>query len=382
LARIYETLNQRLGRSLFETVLHEQVARPGASLSSRIAIGLAFAIHASTFFVAAVGIWLLIAGWPNAFALVLSGMLLGLAWLMRPRLGGPPDDVVDRATSPTLYCLVDRIADGLGADRVAGLVISPSFNAAIYDVGLRRERYIELGLPLLSILSSQERVALIAHELSHGVNGDPARGRLVDSAIRALMRWVAVLRPDDIYPSSVRVPNPVVALLMAPLNLALLAISEFLLWGARALIALLYRDSQRAEYYADLLASRLSGRDGMIGLLSKLYYAASVEWVVHRYANYRRESEDLFDNIRSYVGAIPGREIERLRRLSVLKASSVDDTHPPTAFRVQLIQERGPVEPALFIDSDESARLDGELQLFRERVSTALVQRHDEALWR
>lgn len=148
------------------------------------------------------------------------------------------------------------------------------------------------------------------------------------------------------------------------------------------LIALLYRDSQRAEYYADLVATRVSGAGAMVSTLRKLFFAESVEWIVHRYANFRMEGEDLFDSIRSCVQRIPAREIERLRRLGLREDVRVDASHPPTAHRITVIEQRGQRDPQLVASAADDSRVQAELEQFESAISHALAERYDETLWR
>ncbi len=57
---------------------------------------------------------------------------------------------------------------------------------------------MRLGLPLLAILDNQEKIALIAHELAHDVNGDPARTFFIGAAVGALIEWHQLLLPESI----------------------------------------------------------------------------------------------------------------------------------------------------------------------------------------
>ncbi|MFN3629436.1 MAG: M48 family metalloprotease [Casimicrobiaceae bacterium] len=41
--------------------------------------------------------------------------------------------------------------------------------------------------PLMAILSPEERIAVMAHELSHGANGDPLRGTFLSGAVNTLV---------------------------------------------------------------------------------------------------------------------------------------------------------------------------------------------------
>ena len=61
---------------------------------------------------------------------------------------------------------------------------------------------MRLGLPLVSVLEPQERVALIAHEIAHDVNGDPARGTQV--AVRSGLSYCSSTRDALAIPREMR----------------------------------------------------------------------------------------------------------------------------------------------------------------------------------
>lgn len=383
LGRIYRQLGARLGETLFEDVMRGADLRPHVTGAGVATLAMAGVIYAVTVLLALSGVWLLWSGWPNPFAVLLAVVLLGSAWVTRPRFAPVPDEVLDRHTYPALYALVDRVADALGAPRAAGVTVSANFNACVRQSGLRGARYVELGLPLMTVLAPQERVAVLAHEFSHLVNGDPLRGTFVANALRVLFYWIYVIQPDEVWDSSgTKSAGPIVAILMIPVNLALLGIALALTGLAYLMVALVYRDSQRAEYLADLLATRASGQAAMRASLEKTLLGDSVEWVAHRHANFRQPGEDLFAKLRDYLSTMPPREHERRRRLAARQRSAVDDTHPPTLARIKFIEAHGEVEPSIVLTTNEVRLIDEELRRYQEVVTRVLEQRHDEALWR
>jgi hypothetical protein len=115
----------------------------------------------------------------------------------RPRFGRVPKYAtkVTPAEAPELYRLVGDVAAALSAPVPAVYVEEDVFNASASRVGLRRRPVLVLGLPLWNVLSAQQRVALLGHELGHFVNGDPRRGLLVQPAVGGLQRLDAWLVP-------------------------------------------------------------------------------------------------------------------------------------------------------------------------------------------
>lgn len=110
------------------------------------------------------------------------------AWLVVPP---PPAEGVriERASAPSLYRLVDRIAERSGAPGVDRIRISSDMNAALHQrpvhgVWGRMETTLIIGLPLVHSVSPRQLAAIIAHEMGHLVR--QRKGMLAwDAHIRA-----------------------------------------------------------------------------------------------------------------------------------------------------------------------------------------------------
>jgi len=122
-------------------------------------------------------------------------------------------------------------------------LLEEEFNASFGRVGWKQREVLTLGLPLWAILEDAERVALIAHELAHGVNGDPVRGFYVGSAVAALARWHVLLHPDRIWDEE----KGVAGLPAIPFNLAMAMLANLARLAASVLAHLLWRDSHEFE---------------------------------------------------------------------------------------------------------------------------------------
>src|SRR5262249_49481019 len=144
-------------------------------------------VHMISVSVAAVGVYLVLGRGHTVFAVIMGGGFLMLGWVFKTQLGKyPRDAVLTRAEAPQLYALVDSIALTLRTPRVDGILITRAFNAGLGRVGMRQRRLLALGKPLWDVLQGQERVALLAHELAHEVNGDFSRTMVVASACDSL----------------------------------------------------------------------------------------------------------------------------------------------------------------------------------------------------
>ena len=202
--RLYEKIGKRLGEQLEGALIEREKLEPHTTVVRTAAFVIAAFVLALFAAMVALAVLLIAVAYWNPFVDIFAVLLLGTAYLMRPRLGKVPEEGrVSRDEAPTLYGLADRVADALGAGRADVIAIDHEFNASWSIVGLRRTRVLTLGLPLLTMLSPEQRVALIAHEFAHGRNGDSGRGLVVGSAVRGLEELYFVLAPGSVGVSEV-----------------------------------------------------------------------------------------------------------------------------------------------------------------------------------
>ena len=163
-------------------------------------------------------------------------------------------------------------------------------------------------------------------------------------------------------------------------NVVLYALSRPVLWLLLLEFHLLRRDSQRAEYLADALAASVAGTDAAVSSHEKLLLHSAFHQVVKEHARPGTEG-DIFEEINSRLKAVPERERERRRRVARLEESRLDDTHPPTAHRIRLLEERARHEAAVVLDEARSAAIDGELASFRRALQERLVDEYRDSLY-
>ena len=329
----YLNLGEKQSRSLLQGLTQTGELRPTFTISKLLALACATATHGMTLTIGAVGVVLLLYAWWNLFAVIGGLVCFGITVLLRPLPIRPPEDLHSRGELPGLFRLVDTIGASLEARRVAGIVINEDFNAAFGRVGWRQREVLYVGLPLWAMLENEERVALIAHELAHGVNGDAARGFYIGSAAGALARWYALLRPDRIWDES----KGIAGLSAVPFSIAMLMLANLAWVAAYALSHLLWRDSQRAEYLADRLAATVSGTGPSLSLLRKLHYGETFALAIHRAVVRQGARSDILDNLRKLGLEAPPGEVERVTRVQQLEGSRLDVTHPPSAYRIDLL---------------------------------------------
>ena len=305
-----------------------------------------------------------------AFAVVL--LLAGVGFVLRPRPERPRSKgLVPRNDATTLYAVCDEVASALKTAPIDVLVIDERFNAEWAILGWRRRRTLTLGLPLLALLPPQPRVALIAHELAHARNGDSTRGFFVGSALNALADWCVMLGPQE---------DGIVTTGAEPfVNGVLWLVSRPIWWLLLLELHLLQRDSQRAEYLADLLAAEVAGADAVVELHERLLLETTFLGVVRQ--TLHGSAEELLAEARATVDAVPERERERRRRAARLETARLQSSHPPTGSRIDLVQRRGNEHPALVLSEERSAAIDAELRPIGKAVERALVDGYRASLY-
>lgn len=381
-AELQKDLARRTAQRLFDNLTDAQVNHEGRQLTTLSAsLVLAYAIAVIVYGVAlsllAAGLYLIWRwGWRNLWLSGLGVMLVLMAWLARPHGASPPHGLVTRAQCPALFVLIDRITQALKANPLAGVAITPDFNASYRICGWRQAPYMELGLPLLLALSPQERVALIAHELSHGVNGDPMRGRLLFGSVGSLVQWGVSLRPLSIGQAGNGQPmGPLVSLVAIPFEMTLLLLSELLIRSALGVQTLVLHESQRAEYFADRLAASVASSAAMASGLEKLYLIDEADAAIRRVALTGAE-EPLSGIVSQAIGRVDAQTLERHRAESRAKLHQVDATHPPTALRVEMLRRRRLLDATVELSSHENRQIDDELAALTPAIRQELINRH------
>jgi Zn-dependent protease with chaperone function len=353
---LYAKIGERSSQALFDEVVKAEALKPRLTPSKALAFTFSALIHALTLVFAVLGVTLLLKGWPNVFAILGALCCLSGAWAVRPRPAPFPDALLAREKTPTLYKIADDVARTLGVRPVSGIVFSWQFNASFSQHGWRRKSILHLGLPLFTILEGQEKIALIAHELAHGVNGDASRGVFIGSALDSLAQWYKILLPRSMWVEEYGILN----IIIFPFIVMLLGLANLAKLGIYVLIHLLWRNSQRAEYLADYLAARIGGTDAALSLLDKLHLGSALSLTLTR-ANWASRRRTFLAEFRQKVANLPARELERVRRVELLQGTRLDVTHPPTAHRIAFLKAHPFASPSIVLSSVETEQLEREL---------------------
>lgn len=363
--RIVTRRADKLALRLFEQVRAHPESQRRGKLTAFIVWSLAIAVHLITVAVIAAAVLLALSSVIyGPFRVVGAAILLMIAAYVQPFRWRPqPERVtVTRQQAPTLFALVDDVAAAIGAKGVSTVSLSSAFNASYFRVRGGRKS-IELGLTLWSILEPQERVALIGHELGHGVNGDLRSTALVGRALRTLAYWYLLFRPASrgISRRGATAAGGVVMVaegLLLPL--VLIPITILIGFAGQALELIANRHGQRCEYYADELSARAAGTAGAIGLYEKLLVGDICRRVLVQAARFSRGA-DPWRAVKAEVDAIPPGEWERRRRLAKRRLNRIDVSHPPTQLRGDLLRDRPGRAATVTLTPERSELIDAEL---------------------
>ncbi|MFI0968042.1 M48 family metallopeptidase [Streptomyces sp. NPDC021080] len=381
LARARRAQARRHGERLLAELSAGGDLRARRDSSAVLAVALALVVHALTLAVTAGGVWLLVRGW-GGWGMVPGAFLLALGWSLRPRFARLPENtpVLRRADAPELFALVDEIARVAGTRGVDAIAVDDGINASVRSYGVRGRRLLTLGLPLWEVLTPQQRIALLGHEMGHYVNGDTRHGLVVGAAYRSLTTWHYYFEPVD------HDPLDDTGALTLLLNL-LYVLPRLLVRGVLAVLdRLTLRASQRAEYLADRVAARAGSTEAALELMDHLLIADSAAVTLGREVNLaalngpRRGgasadlTDGLWERLAADLASVPEHERDRQRRAGVLRGHSVDDSHPPTHLRHACLLIGEPAPPAVTADTEREHRIAGELAAARTKVARQIIR--------
>jgi heat shock protein HtpX len=371
LGRQYIRIGERYGSATLERLKSTpaQNLRPRWTISTAIAFGTAASVHLLSLTLFALGVYLVATGAPDVAPTLLGIGTCGFAWLIRPKPGkAPSQDIIIRQDFPALHAFVNDIVRELGGKPIDTIVIDEDFNASYGVVGWRRVPVLRIGLPLWMALSSQARVALLGHEVAHGVNGDATRSVIIASALRTLDEWIAFLRnPLEHGTSWGEILGGYV---LWVLSIPFAAVQSLL-------AQLLWLEKQRAEYFADYLGSTVSGTDAAVSLLRRLGCNEHLDDVLLRSVYSTSQSgAEILGLFRERLARLPAREWERLARAIQREGARLDASHPPTAYRCAFLRTHMVATPRLVATADAMRAIDAELETVQEALGKRLISRY------
>jgi Zn-dependent protease with chaperone function len=371
-----QKLEQRLAETLYRELERGQVHRPGWDAARIAAYVLSALLLVLPLLSLLAGIALLVFYRPLWLSIPLALLAFGLVFLFKPRSHRLDADaeVVHPDQAPGLFALLGQIADAIGAQPVHAVVVDTEPNIWFARIGWRFRPVIGIGLPLWGGLQPQERVAILAHELGHGKNGDARHGWVVGAARSILYELQETFseQPLDRYREDLSYWHNPDATPMSVLTKVINATVGGVVRGYAWLLDKVdLRSSQRAEYLADRKAGEIAGSEAAAVALERTLLTDTAYRAMERALRFEREVEPLLA-IRRAVTEVPRREIERKLRVSRLRETRTDATHPPTYLRTKLLRTRPATTARVVLGLNENRAIDRELQPAADAVLATL----------
>lgn len=337
---LIERLNRRIGekamKSVQDEVMYQEEMKHPWTMSKLAAYGLATLIHSLALVCFYQAIMSLL------FPRTLGGFVIGMvcayiSYYLFPKFGRLPKRLLERNQYPAIHRLMELITEKMQTKPMDLIAESRDYNAYFSEAALFRKKVVAIGMPLFSVLSTQEKIAILAHEAAHSANRDITRRWYVGWAMNSLAAWYDMI-----------VPSPYDSI-FGRLVWLRMKLAGVIFWLFYLLGISVWRESQRAEYYADRLAGTIAGTDAAVSALEKLNYASTYYITVERIAQYRY-SKDLFDEFRKMTANVPDREKLRLDRILEIYSARLDATHPPTRYRIEHLRNHRTYAPEVQLD--------------------------------
>ena len=255
------------------------------------------------------------------------------------------------ADAPQLFSLISEVAAVCGTRAPPQVVVTRDFNAFAARIGWRRIPVLGLGAPLWVAAPPQSRVALLGHELGHLAHGDLADSWWVWSAETSLMQWADIVRGPRhvLYGDSAFV-----------VKYALLPFQALVLGYLWFISTLNGPASQRREYLADVDAANAAGTAGAVRMLEVLLVEAAVATAMTR-AAVNPLRPDMWELVRGDVAGLGEEDYRRRRSGLDAERSRIDDSHPATLLRLQLLESLPASVARTVLDTGRSQVVDSEL---------------------
>ena len=354
-------LNQRFGEEIRDNVVKD-IARGrtiGPSKVRRIATFFAISIMITPYCVAGLGVAIVFFNLDSIPAIVIGTLILAAGYFLRTPRRRNTQKTLRCADAPTLFSLLDDMAKLLGAPKIDGIHVNGEFNAYMAQFG-KKERVLGIGAPLWLALETPERLALLAHEVAHLINQDPARSRLAYRALGTLSRWHDLSHPPAI------VDHETNTSFYYEERGLLGQLFGSLFGGAIATIALgfeklIFADSQRAEYLADVASASVAGVDAGYASLKKVILSPLAEDALKHTHFDGTKDISLFEDMARAVRIPDANRATELYTEATKSMHAVDSSHPPTRYRMEVVAAAGSSSPALKSDTVDWTAIDEEL---------------------
>lgn len=134
------------------------------------------------------------------------------------------------------------------------------------------------------------------------------------------------------------------------------------------------------------MAARVAGTDAALSLLRKLAIGRSVQVFVHREKARRgrvvglrapqdaEEGPKVWTDLAAFLAAVPEHEYQRQARVSEVRGTAADDSHPADYLRTRFLRGRPPLDRALTLSDEEWEAVEQELYPYVAAAGATLVR--------
>lgn len=368
--RLYERLGEKSGHFVFNKMMNEINFMPKITVVNGLALLLATIVHFFSLASFLLGVYLLIFHYLNFINIFWGLLLVGFAWFTRPKVNKLKDDerIVPRQSMPTSYAIMDDLAKSMGVKKIDGIIINDKYNASISKISWKRKTIVTIGIPLFASLTPEEQCTIIAHELGHYLNKDLTYGFYIGTALETLHDWTSLLEPIP----SERTFEVTILDMVTNLLMKILAYLPYLFYSL--LLHLIWNDSQKGEYLADYCAAQFCGSKQTINALEKLNYGDLFYHALSK-VSLNNDKTNVIDEFRKMLDTMPAREKQRYKLRCSREKFKLDESHPPTAYRIQFIEKQN--LPGRFsIDTEKVSKMAEELDKMKEEIHEIAVENY------
>lgn len=359
--KYFDKLNQRLGAAIRDNVVKDiaQGRTAGPGRVRQVTSLFAILIIITPYCVAAAGIALIGFNLDSIPAILIGlGIVAAGYYLRTPNLRNSKE-TLRRAEAPELFSLLDDIAKMLDAPAVNGIHVDGHYNAYVSELQ-NKERILEIGAPLWLALTPKERVALLSHELAHLMNRDTANSRLIYKAHGTLGRWYDLSHPPEL------VDQETDTRFYFDDRSLVDQFFGFLFGSAIAGVAfgfesLIFADSQRAEYLADVASADVAGADATGTLMKKIILSPIAHDILQKTYFDGSKKITLFQDMARAVQAPAPDQAAKIYAEATKETHRIDQSHPPTLNRMEVIAAAGKPTPTLEVNRFDWATITKEL---------------------
>jgi heat shock protein HtpX len=389
--KFYMNLSEKWGQSLFQHLIaHNLFEKQPPARTLRIAQAISIGVLMLYGLVWVVSLALLGLGLTYKVAFVAGLLGLGIGFFLWPWRKSALPEGIGPSELPELRKLLRTIAERINAPVPKIICITDEYNASVQEIGYRRTPVLSIGLPLWDMLVEAEKIDLLAHELGHLANQDPLRAKWIHPALMLIFNTGNLICPDEVLPALLAEDFlffedasafHAARLLEVPIKMLLVLVAKGIWTIGHGLLILLWQESQRAEYKADLFGLKFIPLNTLCESMGKMelgsfFYGHAQDWLIKK-----KPAEQLLPEALKKWERLPAKEKQRYRVLMHKEKHRIDATHPPTLYRIQMLEAQVKYVQQYPLESPNWEALNAEIEPYRLNIAERILDRLRDRLY-